>query len=73
MTYWAKRRLRDAERESEIEQARAELVASKALAREVQSRTPMINNLVSYLAEQRENNHFGDALDEAFRRRGKNA
>lgn len=54
-------------------QAVAQLAKSEAQLEDARSRTTAINDLTAYLAERREQNHFGDAIDISFTPRSRHA
>lgn len=66
MGYWKRKRLQAEQRETDIENARAELVLAKDDQRQVIAQAPLVASLSLYLAERRELNHFGDALSASF-------
>ena len=73
MSYWKRKRAEDEAREKDIERARAELAQAQEAHQEVLDRGAVIADLASYLAERRTQNHFGDALTEAFTPRRRHA
>lgn len=66
MSYWKRKRALEEARESDIERARAEMVEALHTHAEVLAKGPQIASLSSYLAERRQQNHFGDSLEIAF-------
>lgn len=73
MGYWKRKRIEAEEREQDIERARAELVGAKNESKRVRRQAPQIASMSAFLAQRREQNHFGDALAVSFQPRRKNA
>lgn len=66
MNYWKRKRALEEARETDIEHARAELVQAQEQRADVLAQGPQIAALSSYLADRRQQNHFGDSLELAF-------
>lgn len=73
MGYWKRKRIEAEVREQDIERARAELVGAKKEGKRVRRQAPQIASMSAYLAQRREQNHFGDALAVSFQPRRNHA